>query len=949
MSKPHARSHSTAPLAAVFSAICAAVAVGSPSAAAEEDGFDFFERRIRPLLIERCLKCHAGEKARAGLRLDSREGWAEGGRSGPAIVPGAPEESLLIRAVRWSDDELKMPPKERLAPAEVALLERWVAGGAPDPRRGEGPGPGGGAEGQHWAYRPPVAGATPAVRDAAWPRTEIDAYILAALEARGIPPAPDADRAALARRASFDLTGLPPSPEELAAFLADDSPEAFERFADRLIASPRFGERLARRWFDVARFAQSVSLRGFVFKEAWRYRDYVIGCFNEDVPFDRFIREQVAGDLLPGGGIEERRRRLIATAFLAMGDWNLEEQDKKQLEMDIVDEQLDTIGKAFLAQTIGCARCHDHKFDPIPARDYYALAGILRSTQTVAHANVSNWLEMPLPLEPEAEEALRRHEAALAALQAELEAARKALGGATARAGAIAPGELPGIVVDSAAARAVGEWVLSQHTKPYVGDGYLHDGDGGKGAKTLTFQPELPLPGRYEVRIAYTPGANRAGEVPVTVFHAGGEATVRIDQRRPPAIDGLFVSLGAFRFEQNGFAHVLVSNEGTRGHVIADAVQFLPADAEPVPPATRSPEDDARGAGLAARVQALEGEIKKLAEGGPRRPVTLSVKEAEAIEDAPIHLRGSVQALGEKVPRGFLTAATLGEPPDLPAGESGRRQLADWIAGPSNPLAARVIVNRVWSWLLGEGLVRTPDNFGVMGEAPSHAELLDRLALRFIEEGWSIKKLVRSIIISRVYGLAGAAGAGTAGARLDPENRLLWRAHRKRLDAESLRDAILAASGRLDLAMCGPNLPADLASEYGYRFTSSRRSVYLPALRNQRLEVFEAFDAPSPSTVTGRRAVTTVPAQALFFLNDPFVEEEAAAAARRLLRQEADDDAVILERAYRLILGRLPAPAEATLALEHLAAARREDSSRLQAWSDICHALFGSIDFRYLE
>jgi hypothetical protein len=822
------------------------------------------------------------------------------------------------------------------------------------------------AAASHWAYRPPLRMPPPAVEDKAWPRTTADRHVLAALEARGLAPGPDAGRAALARRAAFDLVGLPPSPEEIEAFLADRDPGAFERLADRLLASPRFGEHWARRWLDVARFAQSVTLRGLVFKEAWRYRDYVIDAFNEDLPFDRFIREQIAGDLLPGGTLEERRRRLIATAFLALGDWNLEEQDKKQLEMDVVDEQLDTIGKAFLAQTVGCARCHDHKFDPIPTRDYYAMAGILRSTRTLTHANVSSWIERPLPLEPAAEEAVSRSEAAIARLEAELKAAREALAAArgTLAAGA-SPDALPGIVVDSAAARAVGEWTLSRHTQPFVGDGYLHDGDSGKGEKTLTFQPELPRAGTYEVRFAYTPGANRAAAVPVTVFHAGGETQVRVDERLPPPVGGRFASLGSFRFEANGFAHVLVSNEGTRGHVVADAVAFLPLEADAAAAdaaagatagARAARENGAAGAAeeAAVRVNDLERRLKELALRGPRRPVTPGVEEGAAIDDAPIHVRGSVHSLGEKVPRGVL-AALLGvaAPPAFPAGESGRRELADWIASASNPLTARVISNRLWQWLLGEGLVRTPDNFGTTGEAPSHPALLDHLALRLVEEEWSLKRLIREIVTSRVYGLASAGPeerreADGARASADPENRLLARAHRKRLPAECLRDAILLASGEFDLAAGGPNLPADLAAEYGHQPDGRRRSVYLPAFRNSRPEILEVFDAPCPSAVSGRRTVSTVPAQALFLLNDPFVRGAARAASERALASPRDDDGERLEDAWRRTLGRLPSPAEREIALQSLAAAAAAGRSRAEAWSDLLQALFACLDFRYL-
>ncbi|MGH9203166.1 MAG: DUF1549 domain-containing protein, partial [Vicinamibacterales bacterium] len=420
--------------------------------------------------------------------------------------------------------------------------------GAPDPRAGVASATAAKSgfkidEGRrHWAYRLPRKLTPPQVKDPGWARNDIDRFLLARLEEKGIKPVADADRATLLRRAYFDLIGLPPAPDQIDAFLNDTRPGAFARVVDGLLASPYFGERWARHWLDVARFGESVTLRGFIFKEAWRYRDYVIEVFNNDYPYDRFVKEQVAGDLLPHGSLEERRRGLIATTFLVLGNTNFEEQDKKQLEMDVVDEQLDTLGKAILAQTIGCARCHDHKFDPVPTKDYYALAGILRNVRALEHANVSKWIERPLPLEPEQEAVYAKREAVVVALQTELKAAKEAaktlavksaeVSGAI-KASVAAASELPGIVVDSAQAKAVGEWKHSQYSRHYIGDGYLHDLDKGKGEKTLTFIPEITRPGRYEVRIAYVHAPNRAENVPVTIFHAGGETTVQVNQREP--------------------------------------------------------------------------------------------------------------------------------------------------------------------------------------------------------------------------------------------------------------------------------------------------------------------------------------------------------------------------------------------------------------------------------
>ena len=561
--------------------------------AADPQGAEFFEKRVRPVLVERCYACH-GEKIQwGGLRVDSPEGLQKGGTRGPAFVAGKPEESLLIKAISHEDAQLQMPPTGKLPDDEVAALTEWIRMGAPDS--------GGSTRQQYAGQRRDIesgrrALGLPAAQEittsqmsgmARWPRTAVDRFILAKLEERGLSPVGDAPRATWLRRVYFDLTGLPPTPNAIEAFINDARPEAYAITVDKLLASRSFGERWGRHWLDVARFGESVTLRGLIFKEAWRYRDYVIESFNNDVPFDRFVKEQVSGDLIPYRTLEERQRGLIATTFLMLGNTNLEEQDKKQLEMDVVDEQLDTLGKAFLAQTIGCARCHDHKFDPIPTRDYYGMAGILRNVKSLEHANVSKWMERPLPLEEAQEAVYRKHEAAVANLQKQIKSAKenaKSLAAKSAEVtgpttpSIIAASELPGIVVDSSQARAVGEWKHSRYSSHFVGDGYLHDLNTGKGEKTLTFLPDITRPGSYEVRLAYVHAPNRAANVPVTVFHADGETPIHVDQQEPPTIDGRFVSLGQFRFEGNGFGYALVSSEGTTGYVTADAVQFIPVD-----------------------------------------------------------------------------------------------------------------------------------------------------------------------------------------------------------------------------------------------------------------------------------------------------------------------------------------------------------------------------------
>jgi Protein of unknown function (DUF1549) len=364
------------------------------------------------------------------------------------------------------------------------------------------------------------------------------------------------------RRRYFDLTGLPPTPKEIDAFVQDPSIKAYEKLVDSLLASPRFGERWGRHWLDLVRFAESLTLRGFVFKETWRYRDYVIDAFNQDRALDQFLREQIAGDLLPAQSRDERRRNLVATTFLALGNTNLEEQDKNQIDMDVVDEQIDVIGKAFLGQTIGCARCHDHKFDPIPTRDYYALAGILRNTKLLEHDNVSKWVETSLPMAPEVESAVQAYNAKLAVLEAQIKAEKLKMKakGIVASTGVVAPNDIPGLVVDDTKAKRVGTWTLSQYSGSYIGDGYLHDGNMSKGEKSLTFEPEIPAAGPYEIWLAYIPAANRSTQVPVNILSADGEKNLTINEQIEPPIDGRFVSLGRYRFERSGQGSVLITN-----------------------------------------------------------------------------------------------------------------------------------------------------------------------------------------------------------------------------------------------------------------------------------------------------------------------------------------------------------------------------------------------------
>lgn len=909
---------------------------------------EFFEKKIRPALVENCIKCHseADKKIKGGLALDSKEGVARGGETGPSVVPGKPELSLLVKAILY-DGDLKMPPKGKLSAELIADLTQWVKMGAPDPRTKKNadiaktekkP-----LKGENWWSFAPIANVKAPVIANNLGRNEIDNFILSRLEKDHLTPSPEASKAILVRRLYFDLIGLPPTPDQVKAFLSDTSLDAYEKLVDNLLKSQHFGEKWGRHWLDIARFSESSGGgRTALFPDSWRYRDYVIQAFNSDKSFNRFLLEQIAGDLLPAKDNREQADNIIATSFLALGPTNFERQDKKILEMDVIDEQLDTLGKAILGMTIGCARCHDHKFDPIPTHDYYALAGIFKSTKTLIHDNVSRWIDRKLPVDAETEKKIIEHDAKVALLDNKIKELKKK----TTTKGDVVkkiidPKDLDGIVIDDTKAKRVGAWTVSKFSNFFIGTGYLHDENKNKGELTLSFTPEFSKAGKYEVLLAYQAGPTRANDVPVTIFHGDGETVVHVDMQKNPPIDGRFVSLGQFRFENSGQNFVLISNIDTKGHVTVDALQFLPVgEAEKVvKPSAKGETVDAK------ELKKMESELKELKAKGPVRPVAMSVEEEKKPAAINICIRGNVHTPGALVPRGFLSAVKVNTALKIPDNASGRKEFGLWLGDDSNPLTARVYANRVWSWLLGSGLVRTTDNFGTTGEAPTHPELLDFLAAGFIKDNWSTKKLVRKIVTSQTY--KQSSEESTLAQQKDPENKTFSHMNRKRLEVESIRDAILMVSGKLDLAMGGSTINPGTSSEYGYKFTDYRRSVYTPIFRNNLPEIFEVFDFPDPNLVVGKRNVSTIAPQALYLMNNSFIIEKSGEAAVHLLKESNLSETQKIESVYFQVLGRSPTPAENAKVVSFLQ--EKSEKEKAQAWPLVFQAMFSTLDFRYLH
>lgn len=941
--------------------------LSSNAISAEQAGIDFFETKIRPVLIKHCYECHSEKTAalKGGLLVDSAAGLLTGGDTGPSIVKGKASESLLLQSLKYETYE--MPPAGKLPDEVIADFERWIEMGAPDPRTGSVD-PAAmkkeidfAAARQFWSFLPVESHVIPEVKTSDWPRNWIDRFVLSRLEEEQLSPQPDADRATLLRRISFDLTGLPPTPADLERFLETRDVDAIEKYVDSLLASPQYGVHWGRHWLDVARYADSNGGDfNATFHEAWRYRNYIIDSFNEDRSFQDLIIEQIAGDLLPSQSDEQRVKQLVATGFLMLGTKMLSERDKERLRMDVVDEQISTVGSAFLGMTLGCARCHDHKFDPIPTRDYYALAGIFRSTQVLdgeIQQYVSNWVRQPLPIAPEHAAALAEHQKKEAELKQEIKKVESLLKKLEST-GELASALRLGVVVDDQDAEQVGTWKSSTFSKNFIGTNYLHDDKMDKGQKKVIFRATLPKDGEYEVRLAFFGRPDLATNVPVTILHADGQTDITVDQSQVPPIAKLFKPIGRWRFTSDRRAEVTIATTGTVGYVFADAVQFIPVEDLHQKPDEKQPqlvEVD----GEKKRLDKLKEQQKELAKSAPPpAPVALAVKDATERGDCNVCIRGETRMLGPKVPRGFLSVINFHDRIEIPDEESGRLELARWIADSRNPLTARVYVNRVWHHLMGAGLVRSVDNFGSLGDQPTHLELLDQLAVEFIAHGWSTKWLVRQIILSRTYQQSTEYDA--AKWERDPENKLLWRANRKRISAESIRDAILAAGDQLDLtsmespvAGLGTLVTVNVATDQGVKIQeSTRRTAYQPIIRSELTSVLRVFDFADPDFSTGERAKTNVPAQALWMLNGDFVTQQSALIVNHSFKTSYSTVSERIENLTKLILGRPPTIDEARISQTFIDAKLldvEDEEDEKAVWQEFVHALIASTSFRMLD
>lgn len=783
--------------------------------APDKQQLDFFETRVRPVLAEHCYECHSqnSDEIKGSLQLDSLASILKGGSRGPVLVTGDPENSLLIQSIKHQD--LKMPPGKSLTDNQITDLSKWVAMGAPYPpsRVPETP------LDRHWSFEPIRHPSVPPVQNAMWPLVSFDAFLLARLEQAGLRPNADADRYTWLRRVFLTLSGLPPTISDIKAFQQDVSAKAYERVVDRLLSSATFGERWSRFWLDLVGYADQIGTSNNIYAEhAWRYRDYVISSFNQDTPYNRFVQQQIAGDLLEYPTVREQAASITATGFLLLGDVEIVEADKAKLHVDIIDQQISKLSKAFLALTTGCARCHDHKFDPISQKDYYAIGGFFHSTESIYKTKRGVWSDLHTSNLPETtRERLQREQ------------------------------------------------------------------------RTLDHEEQLST---------WKQSRDLATESLTTI----AQRLEQIEETKP---------------------RQKLLDEQTR---------------------------------LKDQISQLDRKIEHGEFFAPRQPRTYAVRDSKQPTNMQITIRGNPRALGDEVPRGFITSITP-RTPRIEKQSSGRLVLADWLVSSTNPLTSRVVVNRTWQKIFGTGLVRTVDYFGVRGDRPSHPELLDHLATTFVQEGWSQKRLIRKLVLSRAFRMSSAHN--TLAHKHDPDNRLLWRMSRQRLDAESLRDSLLAVSGQLLASSGGSAMPLEFPENVNNidptnvnppSFSLNKwrpeqtyqRTVYLPVIRSGAqpgpAALRNVFDFTQPAEFAGQRAITAVPTQALFLMNSPNMKQHADNLAHHIA-DTSMTERTRLAYLWMLTLNRPITDDEQHKAIQFL------ESSGAHGWVELCHALLASNEF----
>jgi len=876
------------------------------TAAQSTNSAEFFETRIRPLLAEKCYVCHTQSRL-GGMRIDSRETLLKGGNSGPAIVPGIPEQSLLIQAVSHTHERLKMPPQEKLKDSEIAALSDWIRAGAFWPESASKTvaeaHPKGAITSQQrafWSLKPVHKPALPEVKDKSWGKTPIDRFVLARLEANGLKPLPPADKRTWIRRVTFDLIGLPPTPEEVEAFIRDHSSGAHAKVVDRLLASPRYGERWGRHWLDVARYSDDLlnTLKEDLLPNAFRYRDWVINAFNADLPYDQFVKAQIAGDFLDGD-----KGKWVG----GLGFYNL--------TPNLQDDRVDVTTRGFLGLTAACAQCHDHKFDPIPTKDFYALQGIFESTEIdeypLASAGIVEKYQKQKKLvdgqESQIDEFLDAQSAQLSEILASrashyLLASRKVLGSEKLSSEAVAK--------DHKLDRETLDRWLKHLQKTPREHPFLNDWDAlvKREAPLAELKAEAE---KFQDLLLAVISEKKSVDQKNLILTGGSQEFEILSKVNLASLErdryALWVDFFLGRQRMEG------SREREKGVLLyrkKEVERFLQGDWK-------------------AHLESMQARLEELKRSLPEKyPFVRTIKDVAKPANLKVYIRGNKETQGEEAPRGFLSVLCEGDPVLFTKG-SGRLELAEAIANPKNPLTARVMVNRIWQNHFGAGLVTTASNFGQLGDRPSHPELLDYLAARFVEQGWSIKALHREIVLSATYALS--TGSSQQNAAIDSENHLLWRANRRKLDAEALRDSLLFVSGKLDLTMGGEAMR--LTDE-----KNCRRTVYGFVSRAKLDGTLSLFDFPDPNFTSEGRITTDTPLQRLFFLNSEFVINQAKTLVSRLETTRPANAEAKIRQAYRLLFQREPAPDEVQTGLKFL-------ESGHDKWPLYAQALMSSTEF----